>query len=69
MSINHDSKTARETIDHFFLEIDKLEGMDKKTARIIRDLWDQGSLDTDDLLRALENARVISEEYNDSKKA
>ncbi len=58
MAKDDSTKTARERIDQFFLDIEGLEGMDKETALILQRLWNDGQLGRDELLSELENARA-----------
>jgi hypothetical protein len=68
MAKDDSTKTAREIIDQFFSGLEGLEGMDKDTAIILQQLWNEGKLGRDELLSELENARA-REGIDDSEKA
>jgi len=56
-----EGKSAKEIIQGFFDEIHKIDGIDPNVASIIKHLWAENRLGSDELLAVLEKERAKGE--------
>jgi len=67
MTDKEGTKTARETINEFFSNLTKIEGMDNDTATIIQRLWNEDRLGRDELLSEFEASRTREREHGEEE--
>ena len=58
-------KSGKEVIDEFFAEIMKIEGIDKKTVKVLTSLYSEGKLTDTNIQNALE--QLLQEELGTSE--
>ncbi len=65
IEIPPESKSAMEILQGFLDDVHKIDGMDPAVASIIKKLWDESRLGSDELLAALKEERARGN--NDAK--